>query len=96
MKVDLLAEGGGQDRRKPSLGTLLGHCPSRPVVAPILPPKPAPGPLGRDPCCVVTGITRVKLSPTPTFLGHRGQSGIASNVTSLGANQGFTKKDPTY
>jgi hypothetical protein len=46
MKVDLLAEGGGQDRRKPSLDTLLGHCPSRPVVDQIQPAKPAPGPLG--------------------------------------------------
>ncbi len=29
MKVDLLAVGGGQDRRKPSLDALLRHCPSQ-------------------------------------------------------------------
>jgi len=50
----------------------------------------------RDPCCVVTGIICVKLSPTTTFLDRRGQSGIAPNITALGANQDFTNRDPTY
>ncbi len=45
---------------------------------------------------LVAGIIRVKLSPTPTFLDRRGQSGIAPNVTALGPNQDLAKRDPTY
>ena len=64
----------------------------------MLDPHPATetGARASGPWCVVIGIIRVKLSPTPTFHDRRGQSGIAPNVTTLGLNQGFTERDLTY
>ena len=66
---------------KPSSNTNLSNharqaAPPDPPSTQIQPPNWAPGPLGRDPCCVVTVIIRVKLSPTPTFHDRRGQFGI--------------------
>ena len=101
MKVDLPAEGGGQDRRKPSLDTLLGHCPPDPSSTKSchrnLRPSPWHRALGRGEWRVIRdtwAIVCARPDPSAALPAMAASSGAARLTGAFEVNRDQFKRDP--
>ena len=69
---------------------------TRPTVDTIQPSKRAPGPLGRDPCCVVTGTVCAGPCLSAAFQAMVGLSVPVRLTTASELDRGQAERDPTY